>query len=115
MPFSSGTLRVRRFPGTLGDASGGASGNRRIDDWEKEILIPTVLRTGCYRFYFLSNEGQEPVHIHVKAGNDPAKYWLYPIELASDYGFRAHELNEIGQMVEQHQVELMEAWDEYFG
>ena len=106
---------MRRFPGTLGDASGGASGNRRIDDWEKEILIPTVLRTGCYRFYFLSNEGQEPVHIHVKAGNDPAKYWLYPIELASDYGFRAHELNEIGQIVEQHQVELMEAWDDYFG
>ena len=77
--------------------------------------MPTVLRTGRYRFYFLSNEGQEPVHIHVKAGNDQAKYWLYPIELASNYGFRAHELNEIGQIVEQHQVELMEAWDEYFG
>jgi hypothetical protein len=77
--------------------------------------MPTVLRVGRYRFYFFSNEGQEPPHIHVKAGSDQAKFWLYPVELASNYGFRAHELNEIGRIVEQHHTELMEAWDEYFG
>ena len=76
--------------------------------------MPTVLRVGRYRFYFFSNKGREPPHIHVKAGGDQAKFWLYPIELALNYGFRAHELNEIGRIVEQHQMELMEAWDEYF-
>ncbi len=77
--------------------------------------MPTVLRVGRYRFYFFSNEGQEPPHIHVKAGSDQAKFWLYPIELASNYGFRAHELNEIRRIIEQHQLELGEAWDEHFG
>ncbi|HJT34906.1 MAG TPA: DUF4160 domain-containing protein [Pirellulales bacterium] len=49
--------------------------------------MPTVLRVGRFRFFFFSNEGQEPAHIHVRAGSDEAKYWLEPIELAPDYGF----------------------------
>ncbi|MCP4536604.1 MAG: DUF4160 domain-containing protein [Chloroflexi bacterium] len=76
--------------------------------------MPTVLRVGRYRFYFFSNEGREPPHIHVKAGGDQAKFWLRPIDLASNYGFRAHELNEIRQIVVQHQSELIEAWNGYF-
>jgi hypothetical protein len=76
--------------------------------------MPTVLRVGRYRFYFFSNEGQEPPHIHVKAGSDEAKFWLHPIDLASNYGFRAHALNEIAQIIEAHQEKLMEAWDGYF-
>ena len=77
--------------------------------------MPTVLRVGRYRFYFFSNEGREPPHIHVKAGGDQAKFWLRPIDLASNYGFRAHELNEIRQIVERYQSELIEAWNGYFG
>jgi hypothetical protein len=77
--------------------------------------MPTVLRVGRYRFYFFSNERQEPPHIHVKAGSDQAKFWLFPIGLASNYGFRAHELSEIRGIIEQYGTELMEAWDEYFG
>lgn len=76
--------------------------------------MPTVLRVGRYRFFFFSNERQEPAHIHVKAGDDEAKYWLNPIELASNYGFKPHELNEIKRIVLEHQALLMEAWNEYF-
>jgi hypothetical protein len=65
--------------------------------------------------YFFSNEGRKPPHIHIKAGGDQAKFWLRPIDLASNYGFRAHELNEIRQIVEEHQSELIEAWNGYFG
>jgi len=77
--------------------------------------MPTVLRVGRYRFYFFSNERQEPPHIHIKAGNGQAKFWLHSVELASNYGFRAHELNEIRRIVEQHRLKLTEAWDEHFG
>jgi len=77
--------------------------------------MPTVLRVGRYRFYFYSNERQEPPHIHVKAGSDQAKFWFSPITLASNYGFRAHELNEIMEIIEQHETVLTEAWHEYFG
>jgi hypothetical protein len=76
--------------------------------------MPTVLRVGRYRFYFFSNEGQEPPHIHVKAGGDEAKFWLEPVDLASNYGFRAHELGEIEEIIRRHWKELMEAWDGYF-
>ena len=61
--------------------------------------MPTVLRIGRYRFHFYSNEGQEPPHIHVKAGSDQAKFWLEPVALAANYGFRGHELNEIEDLV----------------
>jgi hypothetical protein len=77
--------------------------------------MPTVLRVGRFRFFFFSNEGQEPPHIHVKAGDDQAKLWLNPIALAANYGFAARELNEIARIVTEHQTELLEAWHDYFG
>jgi len=76
--------------------------------------MPTVLRVGRYRFAFFSNEGKEPPHIHVKAGSDEAKFWLDPIELAANYGFAAHELNEIRRIIQQHQIKLIEVWYERF-
>lgn len=30
--------------------------------------MPTVLRVDGYRFFFYSNEGNEPPHIHVESG-----------------------------------------------
>ena len=65
------------------------------------------------RFYFFSDEGKEPPHIHIKAAADQAKFWLDPIALASSYGFKAHELNEIERITREHQVEFLEAWHEH--
>lgn len=75
--------------------------------------MPTVLRVGRFRFLFFSNEGIEPPHIHVKAGSDEAKFWLEPIALAANYGFKAHELNEVERLVHEHWDDLMEAWHEH--
>jgi hypothetical protein len=75
--------------------------------------MPTVLRVGRYRFLFFSNEGLEPPHIHIKADENQAKFWLNPVALAANYGFRAHELNEIEQITREHQIELLEAWHEH--
>jgi hypothetical protein len=77
--------------------------------------MPAVLRVGRYRFFFFSNEGQEPPHIHVKASGDEAKYWLSPVELAADYGFNARELNDIERLVRDHEELFLEAWHEHFG
>ena len=77
--------------------------------------MPTVLRVGRYRFYFFSNEGQEPAHIHVQAGGDQCKFWLDPVNLAMNHGFAARELNEIARMVTQQQQRFLEAWYDYFG
>lgn len=77
--------------------------------------MPTVLRVGRYRFFFFSNEGREPPHIHVKASADEAKFWLEPIQLAANYGFNARETNEIERLVHEHRDELLEAWHEHLG
>jgi hypothetical protein len=76
--------------------------------------MPTILRVGPYRFFLFSNERQEPSHIHVRAEDSQAKFWLEPFALASNYGFRAHELFEIERIARSHRDEFLEAWNEYF-
>ena len=78
-------------------------------------MSPTVLRIGRYRFFFFSNEGHEPPHVHVQDGNNLAKFWLEPVELARSTGFAAHELTRVQALVAEHRVPLLEAWHEFFG
>jgi hypothetical protein len=77
--------------------------------------MPTVLRIGRFRFFFFSNQGREPPHIHVKAGDEEAKYWLSPVELVVNYGFNARELKLIEKLVEEYRDDLVEAWHEHLG
>ena len=53
--------------------------------------MPTVLRVGRFRFFFFSNEGAEPPHIHIQAAGDQAKFWLDPIGIAANFGFAARD------------------------
>jgi hypothetical protein len=50
----------------------------------------------------------------VKTGDSQAKFWLDPVQLAANFGFRPHELREIAQIVREHQAKLIEAWNEQF-
>jgi hypothetical protein len=77
--------------------------------------MPTVLRVGRFRFFFFSNEGQEPPHIHVKAAGDEAKFWLDPVQLVVNYGFNGRELKQILRIVGEHREKLLEACNEHFG
>ena len=77
--------------------------------------MPTILRSGPYRFYFYSHEPNEPAHIHIDRDKLSAKYWLTPISLASNLGFNEKELRKIRETVEENQLMFMEAWNEYFG
>jgi hypothetical protein len=74
--------------------------------------MPTVLRSGPYRFYFYSHEPNEPPHIHIDRDDLSAKFWL---NLAANFGFRAHELREIQSRVLDFRTQLLEAWNEFFG
>ena len=76
--------------------------------------MPTVLRSGPYRFYFYSHEPNEPSHIHVDREDLSAKFWLDPVQLARNFGFRAHELRTLQLMVLQNRNRLLEAWREFF-
>lgn len=77
--------------------------------------MPTVLRVGPYEFFFFSDERQEPPHIHVERDADEAKFWLCPVRLAANHGFRQFELNTIHRLVIDHEALLKENWDGHFG
>ena len=77
--------------------------------------MPTVLRIDSYRFYFYSHESNEPPHIHVDRDNLSAKFWLKPIALAKNIGFRDKELRKLESLVNEHQIKFLESWYEHFG
>ncbi len=77
--------------------------------------MPTALRSGPYRFYFYSHEPNEPPHIHVDRDDSSAKFWLDPVQLAANFGFRAHELREIQLIVTEYRAHFLETWNEFFG
>ena len=77
--------------------------------------MPRVLVTGPYRFYFYSHEPNEPPHIHVDRDNLSAKFWLDPLSLAQNLGFRPKELRQVQELVTHNQSRFMEAWNDYFG
>jgi hypothetical protein len=72
------------------------------------------LLIGTYRFYFYSHEPNEPPHIHIDRDNLSAKFWLEPVALAKNIGFRAKELRKLELLVRENQTKLVEAWNEYF-
>jgi hypothetical protein len=76
--------------------------------------MPTVLQEGPYSFVFFSSDRGEPAHIHVKRDRLIAKFWLEPLSLAKNRGFKEHELNQIVRLVVKHQQTFVEAWHEYF-
>lgn len=76
--------------------------------------MPTVLRIGPYRFFFYSNENNEPMHIHVQRERALAKFWLRPVSLASSTGFPAQELTRLSKLVHEHTATFVEAWNEFF-
>ena len=77
--------------------------------------MPTVLRSGPYRFYFYSHEPNEPPHVHVDRDDLSAEFWLQPIGLARNFGFSAKELRRVQRLVTQNQAALLEAWHGHFG
>jgi Domain of unknown function (DUF4160) len=76
--------------------------------------MPSVLRIGAYRFFFYANENGEPHHIRVQRDRMLAKFWLKPVSLEGSTGFSAQDLNKLLEMVEDNQLTLVEAGDEFF-
>ena len=76
--------------------------------------MPLALQVGPYRFLFFSSDRGEPIHIHVKRDSQIAKFWLSPIKLEKNYGFKEHELNKIAMIIRENKDVLVEAWHDHF-
>mgnify|MGYP005855186403 CR=1 FL=1 len=76
--------------------------------------MPTVFTIKGYRFFFFSNENQEPMHIHIEKAEGYAKFWIEPLALAANFGFNARQLREIGDYVEDNKELIKKKWNEHF-
>ena len=76
--------------------------------------MPLALQVGPYRFLFFSSDRGEPIHIHVKRDRQLAKFWLNPIRLEKNRGFKEHELNKIAMILQENKEVIIEAWNDYF-
>ena len=89
-----------------------------LSDIEKEVLklqMPTVLFIQGFRFYFYSNENDEPMHIHVEKGDGNGKIWLEPnVNIAYMHNFSTKEINQIIKIVGNEIVTLRAKWNEFF-
>jgi hypothetical protein len=77
--------------------------------------MPTVLREGRWRFFFYSNEGSEPPHIHVECPDGAAKFWLRPVALVASSRLKSHELRDLEWFIRLNRKFLLEAWNDFFG
>ena len=75
--------------------------------------MPTILRVGPYRVYFHSHEPGEPPHVHVDRDDQTAKFWIDPVGLARNMGFRRRELNRIEKLLIEHEQEIVDAWFDF--
>lgn len=76
--------------------------------------MPTVLRQDGFRFFFYSNEGNEPAHVHVEHQSSRAKFWLSPISLAWSAGFNSSTLTRLYAIIGENQTLFLEKWNEHF-
>ena len=77
--------------------------------------MPTILIKKGFRFFFYTNEGNEPPHIHVIGKGGEAKIWLDPIEIAHIYNLPFMERRLVLILTEENVNLFMSAWRKWHG
>jgi hypothetical protein len=78
---------------------------------KKHRALGSVVRNRCERM-----NGRIQIDVLKQDRNDfSAKFWLDPVQLAANFGFRAHELRTIQSIVLDQREQFLEAWNEFFG
>ena len=80
--------------------------------------MPTVFRSGGFRFFFYSNEGdpREAVHVHIMKDGCEVTFWLDgEVSVAASRGFDARTVRRLREVVMAPREIIEGAWHEYFG
>jgi hypothetical protein len=72
--------------------------------------VPTILRKDGFRFFFYSNERNEPPHVHVIGKGGELKVWLEPIKLARAFHISKHDQTAALRLVEENVSLFLRSW-----
>lgn len=83
--------------------------------------MPSLFTIGGYRIFFWSNEGNEPIHVHVckgKPGPNATKLWLTAdggcILANNNSNIPAHTLSDIMDIVAAQSFMIRAEWKRFF-
>jgi len=77
--------------------------------------MPEVFRKYGFVFFFYANEGNEPMHIHVRKAGGFAKYWIEPVELEFSQGMKVAELKTAEELIIENLELIKLRWNEVHG
>lgn len=63
--------------------------------------MPNIFFIGLYRFFFYSDERNEPAHVHIEDGSKAAKFLLHNAELIRACGCKGYELPALHKLVNE--------------
>lgn len=77
--------------------------------------MPTILFVLGWRFFFYSNETQEPIHIHCRKAEKECKYWLdrknFELKEAFSYGLTGKDKRVVKRIIFEHFEYIEKEWD----
>ena len=79
---------------------------------QKYNLMAEVFREFGFVFFFYSNEGQEPIHIHTRKAGGFAKFWIEPVELEYAQGMKIADLKLAEQLIVEYIDLIKIKWNE---
>ncbi len=79
--------------------------------------MATILFVIGWRFFFYSNEGKEPIHIHCKKGDMECKYWLdranFALEEAYAYNMNNKDRRNVKKIIFEYFEFIENEWDKF--
>ena len=79
--------------------------------------MPTVLLVEGWRFFFYSDERNEPMHVHVRKAEKECKYWIdsegFDIREQYAYNMNQRDKRQVRRIIFEHFDSLVTAWNDF--
>lgn len=79
--------------------------------------MPTILMMLGWRFFFYSNERNEPIHVHCQKGEAEAKYWLdtklFEVVEAHGYNMSPSDRRTVRRIIFENFDYIVAQWNEF--
>lgn len=81
----------------------------------KFFFVPEIFRKLGFVFFFYTNEGQEPMHVHVRKAGGFAKFWVEPVDLDFSQGMKISDIKKAEELIFEHINLIKQKWYEVHG